>query len=153
MRSQLLPSILYQPHRAPGHPGPLSLWTLRPFHSLMQPMSRNPWDAWVAQSVKCPTLDFGSGHGLRVLGSSPTSGSTHWVWNLLKILSLPLPLALLPHSCSCSPMPPHLKKTIINPELPLCARHYYSRLWGYKEIARSLPHHICTVLAKGDTQN
>ena len=29
----------------------------------------------MAQSVKCPTLDFGSGHDLRVLGSSPTLGS------------------------------------------------------------------------------
>ena len=24
------------------------------------------WGAWVAQSVKCPTLDFGSGHDLTV---------------------------------------------------------------------------------------
>ena len=29
----------------------------------------------MAQSVKHPTLDFGSGHDLRVVGSSPTSGS------------------------------------------------------------------------------
>jgi len=26
------------------------------------------WDAWVAQSVKHPTLDFGSGHDLRIVG-------------------------------------------------------------------------------------
>ena len=32
-------------------------------------------DAWVAQSVEHPTLDFGSGLDPRVLGSSPTSGS------------------------------------------------------------------------------
>ena len=31
--------------------------------------------AWVAQSVKHPTFDFCSGHDLRVMGSSPTSGS------------------------------------------------------------------------------
>jgi len=31
---------------------------------------------WVAQLVKCPTLDFGSGHDLRVVRSSPMSGST-----------------------------------------------------------------------------
>ena len=31
--------------------------------------------AWVAQSVKCWTLGFGSGHDLGVVGSSPTSGS------------------------------------------------------------------------------
>jgi len=30
---------------------------------------------WVAQSVKHPTLDFGSGHDLGVLRSSPASGS------------------------------------------------------------------------------
>ena len=29
----------------------------------------------MVQSVKCPTLGFGSGHDLRVLGSSPASGS------------------------------------------------------------------------------
>lgn len=30
---------------------------------------------WVAQLVKFPTLDFGSGHDLKVLRSSPVSGS------------------------------------------------------------------------------
>ena len=29
---------------------------------------RNPWGIWVAQSVKRPTLDFGSGHDLSWLG-------------------------------------------------------------------------------------
>ena len=37
---------------------------------------------WVAQLVECLTLDFGSGHGPRVMGLSPC-----WVWRLLKILS------------------------------------------------------------------
>ena len=31
--------------------------------------------AWVAKSVKHPTLDFGSGHDIRIMRSSPTSGS------------------------------------------------------------------------------
>jgi len=38
---------------------------------------------WVAQSVEHPTFDFGSGHDLRVLGSSPESGpmlSTEFAW-------------------------------------------------------------------------
>ena len=29
----------------------------------------------MAQSVECPTLDFGSGHVPRVVGLSPASGS------------------------------------------------------------------------------
>ena len=33
------------------------------------------WDAWVAQSVGCPTLVFNSGHDLRIMRSSPESGS------------------------------------------------------------------------------
>ena len=32
-------------------------------------------DAWVAQLVKHPTLDFGSGHDPRVVGSSPALDS------------------------------------------------------------------------------
>ena len=36
---------------------------------------KDSWGAWVAQSVKCPTLDFGSGHYLRILRSSPTLDS------------------------------------------------------------------------------
>jgi len=34
----------------------------------------NPGGARVFQSVKCLTLGFGSGHDLRVMGSSPESG-------------------------------------------------------------------------------
>ena len=34
------------------------------------------WGAWVALSVKCPTLDFGSGHDLTGVRSSPMLGST-----------------------------------------------------------------------------
>ena len=31
---------------------------------------------WMAQAIKCLTLNFGSGHNLRVVGSSPKMGST-----------------------------------------------------------------------------
>ena len=34
------------------------------------------WGTWVAQLVKYQTLDFGSGHDLRVLRLSPEWGST-----------------------------------------------------------------------------
>ena len=57
------------------------------------------WGAWVAQSVKHLTLDFGSGHDLRVVRFSPELGSRltpRWAWSLLKILSLPLLLPLPP---------------------------------------------------------
>ena len=42
---------------------------------------------WVAPSLECLTLDFGSGHHPRVMGLSPTSDS---MLSLLKVLSLPL---------------------------------------------------------------
>ena len=32
--------------------------------------------AWVAQSVKGPALDFGTGHDPKFMGLSPASGST-----------------------------------------------------------------------------
>ena len=34
------------------------------------------WGTWVAQSVKYPTLDFGLGHYLKGVRSSPMLGST-----------------------------------------------------------------------------
>ena len=43
-----------------------------------------------AQSVKCLTLDFGSGRDLTVVGSSPTLGSALTVWSLLGVYSLSL---------------------------------------------------------------
>ena len=53
--------------------------------------------AWVAQSVKRRTLDFGSGHDLRAIRSSPVLGSALGIGHA-KILSLPLPLsAPTPH--------------------------------------------------------
>ena len=32
------------------------------------------WGTWVAQSVECPTLDFGSGHDLMILEFKPHTG-------------------------------------------------------------------------------
>ena len=53
--------------------------------------------AWVAQSVKHPTLDFGSAHDLRVPEIKPPSGSLLTEQSLLGILSL---LSLCPSPCS-----------------------------------------------------
>ena len=47
--------------------------------------------AWVAQLVKCPTLDFSSGLDLRVLESSPESGSGLSVESVCPFLSVPPP--------------------------------------------------------------
>ena len=47
-----------------------------------------------AQSVQLPTLDFGSGHDPRVMGSSPALGSALTVQSLLGMLSLSLSLSL-----------------------------------------------------------
>ena len=67
---------------------------LSPSHSLIPPV--NPQQAqlnkttfrraWGAQSLKCLTLDLGSGHDLAVHGVEPTSGSALTAWNLLGIL-------------------------------------------------------------------
>ena len=46
---------------------------------------------WMALSVKCFTLDLGSGHDLSFGSWSPTSGSALTGRSLLGILSLPLP--------------------------------------------------------------
>ena len=35
---------------------------------------KHHWGTWVAQSVKRLTLDFGSGHGLKVHGIEPRIG-------------------------------------------------------------------------------
>ena len=55
----------------------------------------------MAQSVECPTLDFGSGHDPRVVGSSPTSGSVLSVEPTLDSVSLcPSPLLTCARSLS-----------------------------------------------------
>ena len=57
-------------------------------------------DAWVAQSVKHPTLDFssGSGHGLMVREVEPRVGvcadHAEPAWDSLSFLSLPLPCSV-----------------------------------------------------------
>ena len=40
-----------------------------------KPRLKKHWGAWVAQSVKRLTLDFGSAHDLTDVRSSPTSGT------------------------------------------------------------------------------
>ena len=44
-------------------------------------IKKGVWGAWVAPSVK--HLDFGSGHDLGVMGSSPASASVLLAWNHL----------------------------------------------------------------------
>ena len=68
----------------------------------VEPYRRDCWGAWVAQSVKPLTLDFGSSHDLTVRGFETHVGlcasSTESVWD-----SLSLPLSMpLPGSCSLS---------------------------------------------------
>ena len=63
--------------------------------------SEGSGDTWVAQSVEHRTLDFGSGHDPRVVGSSP-----HVLGSMLSMgacLRFSLFLCSSPlHSCSCS---------------------------------------------------
>ena len=47
----------------------------KPKLTLFQKMKK-PWGAWMAQLIKCPTLNFGSGHDLTVMGWGPALGST-----------------------------------------------------------------------------
>ena len=75
--------------------------------------------AWVAQWVKCLTLGLGSGHDLRVVGSSPTLGSVlsgESACNSFPACPLPPPLR-----CTCACPPPnktnHLKKFKIKKNL------------------------------------
>ena len=55
---------------------------------------KNKRGAWVSQSVKHPTLDFCSGHGLTVGEIEPHIGLLSTAWSLLGILSLPFSLPL-----------------------------------------------------------
>lgn len=50
------------------------------------------WGSWVIWSAEHPTLDFGSGHNIWVMGSSPRSGS-------IPGLSLPLCPSRYSHMC------------------------------------------------------
>ena len=51
--------------------------------------------AWVAQSVKCPTLDFGSGRDLAVRGFEPRGGfcidSAESAWDSVSLSLCPFP--------------------------------------------------------------
>ena len=59
----------------------------------------------MAQSVKWPTLDLGSGHELVVPEFKPHISLCAVVWNLLAILSLTLPHSMV-FSLSLSLSPP-----------------------------------------------
>ena len=48
----------------------------------------------MAQSVECPTLDFGSGHDLIVHGLESHLSTALTAWSLLRILSLSLSATL-----------------------------------------------------------
>ena len=56
------------------------------------PLKTDFGGAWVAQSVKRPTLDFGSGHDLTVHGFGPHVGcrpaSAEPAWDSVSLLSL-----------------------------------------------------------------
>ena len=52
------------------------------------------WGTWVAQSVKCPALDFGSGHDLTVRGVEPRVGLHADSCSLFGIHSLSLSFLL-----------------------------------------------------------
>ena len=67
------------------------------------------WGTWVAQSLKRLTLDFGSGHDLRVREIEPLLGSMLTARRLLGILSLPFAPAPPP-----IPSPAHSLSQIIN---------------------------------------
>ena len=64
-----------------------SITTISPLY-IMISCKHYTWGAWVAQWVKASA--FGSGHDLRVLGSSPTSGSLLSREPASSSLSLPL---------------------------------------------------------------
>ena len=68
-------------------------------HSLQK---NNVQGAWVAQLVKCPNLDFGSGYDPRVVRLSPALGSALSMKPAWDSLSLSLSLSLsAPHSPMC----------------------------------------------------
>ena len=67
------------------------------------------WGVRVAQWVKCLTLGFRSGHDLRPVGASPTSGSLLHEDSDSLCLSVSLPSP--PHSCTLS------KKKLIKKKL------------------------------------
>ena len=84
------------PNSQDSHPGLRAQWPRIMASSLWLLVKKLPFrGAWVAQSVKHPTLDFGSGHDLLVREFKPLDGlctdSVKPAWN-----SLSLSLSLCP---------------------------------------------------------
>ena len=68
-----------RPHSDHGPPRPLSRPSMTPVLRIKRKfffLSLYFCGAWMAHLVEHLPLDFSSGHGLRVLGSNPSSGST-----------------------------------------------------------------------------
>ena len=76
--------------------------------SLKTVLKKCPWDTWVAQWVKCPTLDLGSGHELTVGQIEPwvklCTDSVEPAWDFLSpsLYAHPPPALPLAHSRSLS---------------------------------------------------
>ena len=80
------------------HPG--SGLPLAHIHFLWWVRDRRPL-TWVAWSVKWPTLDFGSGHDVGVMGMSPKSGSALSTESVVPLPLLPSPPSLV-HALLCA---------------------------------------------------
>ena len=81
----------------------LTIWNFSYFGDTLDAIKviGQSWGAWVAQLLTCSTLDFGSGHDLTVVESSPMSGSVLGVqpaWDSLSLSLLPSSSALLTHT-------------------------------------------------------
>ena len=79
--------------------------------------------AWVAQSVKHPTLDFSSAHDLTVGGTEPHVGishdSTEPAWDSLSAPSLLMCACVLACSLAFSPsLKINLKKILLKYKIP-----------------------------------
>ena len=93
----------------------------------------------MAQSVKCPTLGFRSGHDLRVMGSSTTLGSALSIepdWDTLSLtLSLSLSLSLF-LSLSLCPSPARACTLTLSLAFPLKIKnlkpssYHHLRFWS-----------------------
>ena len=100
-----LMSPLPHPHKIISELSCLSMALSSHFSSFTCLKKSTDQVAWVAQSVKWPTLGFGSGHDLRVLSSSPTLASNLSRESVILSLSLPLSLSLHPQP---TPPPVHV---------------------------------------------
>ena len=91
----------------------------------------------MAQSVKRPTLDFGSGHDANVMGLSPAPGSVLTEQTLLEMLSLPLSLCPAPaHAVAClskinKPSKIILKNRLTAPNFPLGSKELSFGFLGF----------------------